>query len=184
MACTTALPALTVSYCTPTVNYGQIRRIFFTRLGDDMTDWTDDEEWGTRLDNSTALPSPPTLAGIRYLNVIGSLPEPEIPELEISLGRKVYNIPRWTLSARVDETSTNNIAFARTVQAAGAAIYAVWYETADKMYGGNSGLTASLKIAKVIPESKDELEYLQVTITFEGAEPTDAATIIPSPEDY
>lgn len=171
VVCTAILPTASADYCSPNVHFGQIERIFFTRPGDGLTDVSSLSEWNTRLDQDDALPSPPTLAKIRYLYVIGDLPEADQTEIEISGKRKVYNVPEHTINFSVDDTDDTNLALALAVQQNGVGIFQTWFLAGGRLYGGNDGIETNMKINLVIPESKDEVQKLVGTMTWEGYVP-------------
>ena len=97
VVCTTTLPAVRADYCTKGTAFGQINTIYYTRVGDGLTDWSSAVEWNNRLDNTTAAPSSGDYP-IRYLNVIGSLTQPEQNQVDISLDRVAYSSPEFTLN--------------------------------------------------------------------------------------
>ena len=172
MACATVLPPTSSDVCSPNSNLGQISAIRFTRFGDSLTDWADDMEWTTRLSNTTTLPTLPTLAPIRTLFGIGSLAAAERPTIAASrrYGGNIYGTPSYTMTFNVEDTSDANMTFARTLPAGGQ-IYSGWFETEERLFGGDAGVKMLLIADPIIPESGDDIIRIQVTITFEGTFP-------------
>lgn len=174
--CSTVLPVASADLCSPGTHYGQISMLMFTRNGDGLTDWTDDTEWATRIDNAstgtTALPVAPGLADIRQLFGIGSLDAPDRPEIEISRRRKVFGDPEFSMSFQVDDTGDVNWNDFMLGLPTGGQVYSIWFGTEDRIFGGNTGITATMTANPLIPESKDELMKIVITITWTGTIPS------------
>lgn len=168
--CSTVLPRTSADICDINSFYGEINQLYFTRYGDSLTDWTDDGEWGGRLSNTTVLPSLPTLAPIRTLFGIGSIAAPERPTIAASRRRTIYGTPVYTMTFNVEDTSDDNIDFVRTLPSSGQ-IYSAWFGTEERLFGGNDGVKMTLIADPIIPESKDDIMRIQVTLTFEGTFP-------------
>lgn len=149
--------------------------LLFTRNGDGLTDWTDDTEWAGRIDNAstgaTALPAAPSLADIRQLFGIGSLDAPDRPEIEISRRRKVFGDPEFSMTFQVDDTGDVNWNDLMLGLPSGGQVYSVWFGTEERLFGGNTGITATMTANPLIPESKDELMKIVITITWTGTIP-------------
>ena len=168
MACITIkLPAVDSNLCNPVINFGQIERLYLGNAGNPFTDWEDLTEWTARIDNADIVDA----TAIRELIVIGDKPAPETTELIISAGRKVQTEKKHTLNFRIDETNDLNYAFIQYLEANPGQSYAVWYASGTNLYGGNTGILATITLNDVIPESKDELDTFQGVISFEGGHP-------------
>lgn len=173
--CTVLLPSASADNCVVNAHFGRIDKVLFTRLGDDLTDDSDLSEWTTRKSNSTSLPSPPTLAPIRFLNVIGELPLPETTTLEASLGRKIISTPQHTITVDVDDLSTTNATLLNTLQGT-SYTYAVWFVADGQLYGGTTGIEATMSfVGRIIPREKTALQTMRITINFEGNLPVPIA---------
>ena len=168
--CSTVLPPTSSDICDVNSFYGELNQLYFTRLGDSFTDWTDNAEWLTRLSNSTVLPALPTLAPVRSLFGIGSIAAPERPTIVASRRRTIYGVPVYTVTFNVEDTSDTNMAMVGLLPASGQ-IFAVWLGTEERLFGGADGITATLIADPIIPESKDDIMRIQVTLTFEGTFP-------------
>ena len=170
--CTTVLPPVHADVCDEQVHFGPVDVVMFTRFGDDFTDSTDDAEWIARLDNSTALASPGTDAKVRYLFGVGSIGEADTTETAISLGRTIDSAPKTTFVFNVDDTGTTNAsAFANRTQGT----YAIWLLADGQVYGGNTGIKATLKFgSRIIPDSDTAIQQFQLTVKFNGALPAPA----------
>lgn len=157
------LPAVSFSVGNPEINYGQIEKIFFTEIGNPLTD-TQKNTIMARLDDSDTA----TAGKIRKMHVIGSKAEPERSSIDISLGRKVYGEGSHTITFKIDETNDINYAMLQTLEKNPGATYLFWYVAGKKFYGGAAGIEASIVLSEVIPESRDELVTYNGTITWKG----------------
>ena len=176
--CTTTLPQAKADLCTLNLHTGPIDRIMFTRAEttDALTDVSDDAEWTTRLSNTTALAASGTAAAIRYLYVIGEWPLPERTALEMSLDREAQSIPKHTITVDIDDTGDTNAALLASLQNT-TQFYKVWIESASQLYGGNSGIEASVTfMGRVIPRGRTEKHIIQAVITYKGVMPAPIAT--------
>lgn len=176
--CSTVLPAVHSDLCDDQAYYGEISRFLFTRLGDDMTAWTSGAEWVTRIDNSAAMPASPALAPIRDLFGIGSISDPERPSIRLSRSRTKYGKPKFTLVFNVDDTGTENWAFLQTIPVGGQ-VYACWFATEERQWGGNTGIEATVVADFNIPESPEELIKIKLTVTWETTIPSINANVLP-----
>ena len=168
------MPVTNADLCAPGTHYGQISMFMFTRNGDGLTDFTDDTEWATRIDNdSTGTDALPVSgdADIRQLYGIGSLSAPDRPEVEISRKRKVYGEPEFTLTFAVDDTGDVNWNDFMGGLPTGGQVYSVWFGTEDRIFGGNDGITATVIANPEIPESAEELQKIILTVTWKGTIP-------------
>jgi len=171
MACTTVLPIAHADLCDPQAFYGEISMLMFTRLGDDLTEWTSAAEWGTRIDNATALPAEPALAPIRQLFGIGALAAPDRPEIKLSRQRKLFGNPEFTMTFEVDDTGDSNWNTLMGGMPVSGQEYAVWFGTEQRLYGGNTGIQATIVMNPNIPNSDEELQTISVTVTWKSTIP-------------
>lgn len=163
------LPPTRASLCDYDINYGEISVLFITLFGDGLTDWTDEEEWDDRVDNTTAqVAQDPAL--IRALFGIGGLGDPERATLKISRQRTAYGTPKFSFVFRIDDTGTANWAWMRAIPAAGQT-FTGWFGTETSLFGGNNGVKMTLSPVPGIPESIDEAITINVTVAFEGSIP-------------
>lgn len=173
--CSTVLPVANADLCSPGTHYGQISQFLFTRSGDSLTNWESAVEWATRIDNAatgaTALPDSPALAKIRQLYGIGALEAPDRPEIEISKRRKVFGDPEFSMTFEVDDTGDVNWNDFMRGLPTGGQVYSVWFGTEERLFGGNTGVTATVIANPSIPQSKDELQKIILTVTWTGTIP-------------
>lgn len=172
--CTTVLPVVKADLCDQDIHFGEISMLLFTRLGDGLTDWTDDTEWATRMSNTTtgitALPTPPSLASIRQLFGLGSIAAPERTEIRLPRRTKAFTTPKYTWTFNVTDTGDENMTFARTLPVGGQT-YSGWFGTEERLFGGNDGVQITITADPTIPENIDEIMVLTVTVAFEGTFP-------------
>ncbi len=168
--CSTVLPPAHADLCDDQAHFGEVSQLLFTRLGDDLTDWTDDAEWVTRIDNATAMPASPALAPIRQLFGIGSIADPNRPSVTLSRRRTKYGDAEYTMVFNVDDTGATNWTFLQTIPAGGQT-YAVWFATEERMWGGNTGIEATIVANYNIPESREELMKIKLTVTWKATIP-------------
>ena len=168
MDCTVVnLPVVKADFCAPNTNFGQIDKIYLGNLGQDFTDWTVITEWNTRIDNDAAAAD----TVIRMLHVIGDKPAAESNSVDFSQGRKIYTEKKHTVNIKIDETDDENYALVQWLEANAGQQIAVWYSAGKYLYGGNSGVAATLNLDDIIPESDEELQTFAGTISFEGPHP-------------
>ena len=169
MACTSVHPPTRASLCDYDAYFGELSVLFITLVGDGLTDWTDETEWDTRIDNTTAQAAQdPAL--IRALFGIGSMGKPEKTKVKFSRRREVFSAPKYTFEFVVDDTGTANWAWARAIPTAGQT-FTGWVGTEDRLFGGNAGLQLTVSPSPNIPGSSEELITLIIDITFEGSIP-------------
>lgn len=169
MACTSVLPPTRASICDIDINYGEIAVLFLTLYGDGLTDVTDETEWNTRTDNTTAqVAQDPAL--IRTLFGIGSLGDPETTETKVSRRRKSFGTPKFSFLFKVDDTGDTNWAWMRAIPVGGQT-FTGWFGTETKLFGGNDGIAITIRPLPSIPESNEEMMLINVTASFEGSVP-------------
>lgn len=161
--CSSNLPTQSFSLCAPDVNNGQISKVFYTTVGNPLVDWTSAAEWDSRIENDAVGASK-----IRALMGVGDLPAPESEEREISLGRKVQGVRKFTLNFRVDETNLINHSAAMLLQC-NTGNHLFWFETRDHLLlGGSSGIEGKIKVDIIIPEAYTDIITYQYTFTWDA----------------
>ena len=161
------LPKVKADFCAPDLNFGQVTDIWLGYDTNPFDDWTDLEEWTTRVDNATLA----DLTKIRHLHVIGDKPAAERTKIDFSQNRSTYTVPNHTVNVRVDETHDDNYALVQWLDAHAGQTIRVWYAAGKYIYGGNEGVPANLGLNDVIPESDEELNVFQGAITWQANHP-------------
>jgi hypothetical protein len=150
--CTSNLPGWSFSDCSPEINNGEIAKIYFTTVGNPLSDWTNELEWDSRLDNTATGASK-----IRVLTVVGELPAVGDNEKDISGGRKVEGVKDFLLNFEVDETGIDNYNALRAMEC-NSGNHLIWFETRDGLlFGGNDGIEAKIKLKLQIPKSYNDI---------------------------
>lgn len=168
MSCTPVkLPKVTADFCAPDINFGEVSRIMLANLGNPMANVEDLAEWTARLDNDDVADE----TKIKHLYVIGDKPAPESSELALSAGRKVYTDKKHTVNIKVDETGDDNYALIKWLEENVGQTILIWYVAGKYIYGGNSGIEATLTLDDVIPESDEELNTFVGAAKYEGGHP-------------
>lgn len=151
------LPAAKADDCNPTLNFARVDMVFLGNSGQPMADWTSLIEWTARLDNVDV-----TDTKIKFLNVIGSKPAPTRNKVEFSKGRSVYTEAEHTLPIKVDETHDDNYLLIKWLEDNAGQEILLWYASGKYLYGGDSGISASLLLDNIIAEDDKALN------TFDG----------------
>lgn len=167
--CNSNLPGFDFSNCDPEINNGEIAKIYFTTPGNPLSDWANELEWDSRLDNTAA-----GAGMIRVLTVIGELPAVGDNVKDISGGRKQEGVKSFVLNFTVDETNINNYNALRAMECNNGG-HIVWFETRDGLLFGsnygvglNSKVVAKIKLKLVIPLAYSDIMNFPGTITWES----------------
>lgn len=149
--CTSELPQASFNECNPTLLQAQVSDIYIANDGYPLIDWTNAAEWATRISNTST-----DADAIRALTVIASIADPTVTEKKISHGRTIFSPQEFVITGNIDDNSDTNYDFMRATGCNRS--YRIWYATlGGKLYGGNTGILASLRMWEVIVV--DDLEY-------------------------
>ncbi len=156
--CAAALPVAEFSICAPVTNFGQISKIYIGNKGYPLTDENDLAEWQARANLDASDP-----ARILELTVIGDKPLATSNEVALSKGRTTNGPKDHVVNFRIDETNDANYELMRKFECS-STTKQVWYETfGGKLYGGLTGVTATISMGEVIPEGTNDLNTLPGT---------------------
>jgi len=173
---TSNLKRLYGDYCSPATVYGQIEMILIAKPGTTFASFT---ALAAAISNTEPEASDP----VRYLHVVGSMAKPSRTESTISLGRKVYSEPKYSIALKCYDvkektvtisgtpTVVSNLDFVRDLQLNPGASYLVWLVTKDKIIGGVNGIASTMTLDLSIPESREEFMLIEGTVDFEGVLP-------------
>lgn len=154
--CTDQLPVASFNICSPETNFGQIAKIYIANDGYPLTDENSLSEWQTRA-NLVATDA----SRILEISVIGDKPLAGTNEVPISRGRTTNGPKDHSINFKIDETNDANYELMRKFEC--GKTMRIWYETLEGLlYGGATGILASITIGEVIPEGTGDL------ITFQG----------------
>lgn len=160
--CESPLPVVEFNICAPVTNFGQIAKMYITNDGYPLTDENDLAEWILRANLPENDP-----ARILELSVIGDKPLPTANEIELSRGRTANGAKDHIINFRIDETNSANYEAMRQFEC--GLTVRVWYETfGGLLYGGLTGVLASIMLGDVIPESTAELITYQGTLKWKS----------------
>lgn len=161
--CDSNLPGFNFDNCNPEINNGEISKIYFTTDGNPLSDWRNELEWDSRLDNEAAGASK-----IRVLTVIGELPAVGDNEKAISGGRIVEGVKDFVVNFTVDETGQDNYDALRAMECNSGNML-VWFQTRDGLlFGGNDGIAAKIKLKLAIPLSYNDIMNFPGTIKWKA----------------
>jgi hypothetical protein len=161
-ACADQLPIAAFSICAPVTNFGQISKVYITNDGYPLTDENDLTEWQTRANLDVSDPS-----RIIELSVIGDKPLPTASEVALSRGRTTVGAREHVINIKIDETNDTNYEMMRKFEC--GKTVRVWFETfGGLLYGGRTGVLASVTLAEIIPEGTDALIMFQGTIKWKS----------------
>lgn len=160
--CTSALAPVNFSKCAPEIVLSEIRRIFIAKANAAaFTDWQLATEWTTRI-SETDITDADT---IRAITVIGDKPAPAPVTKEVSNGRSIVIGKDHTVNYTIDDISEENYEFMRTLECGGQ--YRVWYETeGGYIYGGNSGILATITGDDILNRGRDEIETINGVVSW------------------
>jgi hypothetical protein len=152
------LPETDFDYCDPEVESSEIGRVFIRRVNSaDFSDWTQAEEWTTRISENSADPD-----AIRALTVIGDKPLPNAPKKIISGGRTVIPRKEHTVNITIDEVTATNHALMQATE--GGMEVKFNYEAGKFMFGGNQSITATLTLEMVLARGAGEIMVYNGTL--------------------
>lgn len=174
MACVSSvLSPVSFDLCSPGTYFGDVRRFLFTRNTDDdvVASPTLIASWTARIDNSATIPGSGA-APIRLVDVTGSIPAGEKTEITRSLNRKTYTTPKKTVTMRIDDINQDNLDMVADIKANPGVSYKCWFVVDGWLIGGGSGIQCSLSADHITPESRDELQYIEFTATYQAIETT------------
>lgn len=155
--CNNEVPVVQFDECNPQINLSQINKLYVTTRDSPLTDWEDPAEWASRISNTSSADD-----AIRELTVLGDKPLPEAQELEISDQRTVAINSNHTLNVAIDETNETNHQFIRLIECGGH--FKIWYSTiGGKIFGGNDGINAYLKLGMVLGGGSGDIQKYQGT---------------------
>lgn len=154
------LPATDFDFCEPEVESSEIGRIFIRRVNSaDFNDWTQAEEWNTRVSEDSADGD-----AIRALTVIADKPLPNAPKKAISGGRTFIPRKEHTINVTIDEVTDTNHSMMQACENGMEVKFN--YEAGKFMFGGNQSITGTLQLDMVLARGAGEIMVYQGTLTW------------------
>lgn len=167
MACTVVLPPVSFDDSCQTIKRGQVYKVYQTRATsvDELADVTSLSEWQGRIDQDDAVSASNVACKIRELSGIGSWAEGEVTDLEIPLDQIFSLAGNKVLSFKIMDLTAENMAMAIALRAAGTTQLKIWTEQDDTIFGGDAGINCNVRADIIVPESRTEPQYIQMTYT-------------------
>lgn len=160
--CESELLPVEFSQCAPELLQAQVSVIYIANDGYPLTNWADPSEWATRISQDST-----NANAIREITIIGSLADPTVTEKKISGLRTVYSPQEFQITGRIDDNSDTNYDFSRATGCNRQ--YRVWYGTlGGKLYGGNTGVIANLRMWESIAEDDQEYSVINVQLKWKA----------------
>jgi hypothetical protein len=167
--CSGELSEVSFDACRGVFHWGEISKIYladsdFSSVDNagnpGFSDVTSLVEWNDNLSDTAD-------GGIRTFIVLGDLPEAESTETPAAGDLVAIGYKTFTLNFQVDQTNDTNYTFLLMSECGGK--YLMWFETRDGLlFGGNLGLTVSLKLNYLIPREKTALQLIMGKATWES----------------
>ena len=164
-SCTDSLPDFSgaLNYCSPGYVFGEIEEIILTPLEVESgnpypTDWRDTSDW----DDILTAPTGSTPIGYK-LPVIGSIDEPDRPEINTSLYRIAYPPKRWNLPLMMDDLSDKVYDNLRSMA---NKTLRMWFISGGYLFGGEQGLIVDIDTWPVIEEGEDSIHKYHIHATW------------------
>lgn len=158
------LEATNFSECAPAVNSSEIEKIFIAPgNAPDFEDEASPTEWLARVSQTAKEENT-----IRVLTVIADKPASQSTPIELSNGRTKIVKKTNTVNFTIDDTSTENYNFARTLECGGN--FKIWYQTQGGfLYGGKKGIKIkSVTIDPINERGRDSIETITGTLSWES----------------
>lgn len=163
--CASEIPSFANAFddCEPNYVFGEVEWVYISPLSTDAdgienpypADVSDVDAWLVLFNADVA----------HRIPVKGSIDEPEVPEIETSLYRKAYPPPVYTLNVAVDDLSgprvdpdpDPTIGSYEAMRLLNNQYVRMWFISGGYIFGGQTGLRASVKTWITIEEGQEAL---------------------------
>lgn len=156
-------PVFTINNCVDAIALfeSEISVLYFVGVSDEdctepaakPTDWESASAWAAVLSNTEA-------GKIRFLNVIGDMPEPEQEIITLSGGREKAGLKTYLVNFDIDEFNDVNYTAMRALNCGFTGFF--WYGTkGGKLFGGPKGLKATV-VKAFTPHERGENIYQKI----------------------
>lgn len=156
-------PSFTINNCVDSIELflSEISTIYFVGVSDsDCTqpttkpeDWESAANWTSVLSNTDA-------GKIRFLNVVGDIPEPEQEIVVMSGGREKSGLKTFLLNYDIDEFNDDNYTAHRMLECGFTGFF--WYGTkGGKLFGGPKGIKATV-VKSFVPHERGDNTYQKI----------------------
>lgn len=162
--CATPLPVLSFVDCGTEVNLSEIEYLLIAKPNAAVfADAESLTEWESRTSNSATTGDD----SIRRISVSGGMQAAQENEITISRQRKIVPDRTFTVDAEVDETNKINYDGFRQLQCGG--LVKTWLVTrSGHVFGGASGILASIKSNLQLGKGENEIQKILVTLTWKN----------------
>lgn len=154
------LPIVSFDDCAPEIKSSQLQKLYVALYtAPAFTNWKNGNQWAARISADSQ-----DANAIRELTIIGDVPAPSASEKDVSGGRKIAVNTEYTVNFDIDDTRPLNYEFVRASQCGIGLKVRAWYYTGGGMlFGGNSGIRATMRINPVYGRG-DEIEKYTGTL--------------------
>lgn len=160
--CDSVLLENTYDYCVQTIVTGEVSEVFLGNGNSQcFTNWKLPGEWAARISTTSTDPD-----AIRRFRGKGTLPEGTADEVEISLCQKWYSEKTFTLPFEIEDVSDENYEFMRSLECNN--ILKGWFASGGYLFGGNCGLSVSVKANYKIDAGCKTLHKIMLTFSWEN----------------
>jgi hypothetical protein len=181
--CTNAvLPVAHADVCDHGASIGQLEAVRFTRddVGDKLPGLPTLVGSWVKIDNTSPLTALGTAAPIREMFVIGGKPAAQAETVPLPMGKK-FSLPKDSTFVFKNYDVDGNWQAYQDCESNNGLNVQLWAFDASGMgFGGGdsgkAGISGTLTMELVIPESEKELKYFDCVFTFKGAIPTKFAS--------
>lgn len=169
--------------CAPEPSASEINKIYIAAGGAaDFTDYSDPTEWASRLSQDGTVPDGSTFLAIdliREVTVIADKPAPSTTSKDLSNNRTIDVQDAYVINITVDEFNAINQEFFQAMNC-GTKVK-LWYGTlGGKLFGGNTGRKAQVKLKPVLGRGNTEIATFVGTANWKTV-PTDFDDFITNP---
>lgn len=168
----TNLPVINFQDCNPQILSSELQELILGRSDAiSFTDASAATEWNDRISSNNTPPGSSTAAVkdlLRRLKIIGDIPAPTETTRAISGGRTAVTGKVYTMNIEIDDMSNENWQFCQTVQCskAGLKVKAWPITKSGHFLGGNTGISATLKINHLLDRGEDGIMRAVGTLEF------------------
>lgn len=159
--CDSYVPAINMDECAPAVDISEVNKIYMTKEGEGLTDWTDLSEWTGRIDNDGTDDD-----DIREFWVSGEQAEPERNVTEIDNDREVSSPSSFEVNAEIFDVHTDTYDAMRQLECNFRVTF--WYAAGDYLYGGTDGITADIVVHYEITKGQKEINKIVMKLKWDA----------------
>ena len=173
------LPEVETSIINPDIDITEVDLIMLAQPEQPLNNILDIVEWMQRLKNEKEyIVDRPD--NIRFFYGIGEYPPADVQKIKISKDREVSGEHTHTVTFEIDDITDTNYQYMLRTYCGVQNL--VWFGSGDKIYGGNSGILASVLMKPSVSKGKTESNKLTCVISWETKFPPERNTNVLSEE--